>query len=166
MNPKLCFLCGSSHHLFSKEVMHNLQPSFGGGCTQSELQGMKGKDRKQPWLSARISWENILQPPPLPPRPTPPPPLPAPPPSQQLWDEEGLSSCTPRGEREDGNATEMGVVLHGMKPTALHHTNREYDTQPTRLQSIFSICHSRTPVLMLECRWSQIKQECHLLKIL
>lgn len=62
MNPKLCFLCGSSHHLFIREVMHNLQPSFGGCCTQSEQQGMKGKDRKQPWLSARISWENILQP--------------------------------------------------------------------------------------------------------
>lgn len=60
MNPKFCFLCGSSHHLFSREVMHNLQPSFGGCCTQSEQQGMKGKDRKQPWLSARISWENIL----------------------------------------------------------------------------------------------------------
>ncbi|TNN59546.1 Melanocyte protein PMEL [Liparis tanakae] len=47
----------------------------------------------------------------------------------QLGHREGLSSCTPRGEREDGNAGEMGVVLHRMKLTALHPVKREYDTQ-------------------------------------
>ena len=122
--------------------------------------GRTGNSRgSQPGFLERI----FSNPPPPPP---PPPPLPAPPPSQQLWDREGLSSCTPRGEREDGNAKEVGVVLHGMKSTALHHINREYDTQPTRLQSIFSICHSRTPVLMLWCGWSQIKEGFDLLKLL
>ncbi|KAK5864010.1 hypothetical protein PBY51_000988 [Eleginops maclovinus] len=51
---------------------------------------MKEKDRMQPWISASAS--RIFAS------------------SEQLWDWEGLSSCT-RGEREsDGNAGEMGVV--------------------------------------------------------
>lgn len=74
---------------------------------------MKEKNRKQPGLIERTFC-------------TPPPP---PPPPEQLKDREGLSSCTPRGEREDGNAGEMGVVLHGMELTALYPAKTEYDTR-------------------------------------
>lgn len=108
--------------------MYDLQPALCGCCTQHELQGMKEKDRKQPWLPAKTSWENILH------NPITPPflllsPLLCPSPPQQLWDREGRSSCSPKGEREDGNAREMGVVLNGMKLTALHPAKREYDPQ-------------------------------------
>lgn len=40
--------------------MYDLQPAFSGCYTQNELQEMKEKDRKQQWLTARTSWENIL----------------------------------------------------------------------------------------------------------
>lgn len=40
--------------------MYDLQPAFSGCCTHCELQEMKERDRKQQWLPARTSWENIL----------------------------------------------------------------------------------------------------------
>lgn len=123
------------------EVMYNLQTSFFfycGCCTQHELQGMKENDRKQPWLPARTSWENILH------SSTSSLLLPSPPSfsspaaaAVRLGGSEQLLTKR-RREREDGNAREMGVVLHGMKLTALHPANREHDTR--QLQSIFSIC--------------------------
>lgn len=76
--------------------------------------------------------------------PLPPPP---PPPPQQLWDREGLSSCSPRGEREDGNAVEMGVVLHGVE-TYRNASCKLVIWYPTKWPSIFSICHSRARMLM------------------
>lgn len=89
---------------------------------------MKEKDRKQPWLPARTSWEDILHHPTIAP-------FLLPLLSSLSFSspaavrQGGYEQLLTRREREDGNAREMGVVLNGMEVTALHPVKREYDTQ-------------------------------------
>ncbi len=92
-SSELCFLSeqspqrGRCCQLFSRKVMHNLRPAFYGCGTQYELQEMKEKHRKQHGSQPGLLERTFSTHPP-------PPPPPPPPHQQQLWDREGLGSCT------------------------------------------------------------------------